>query len=106
MLGVVHVNQGAQHVAVFGAATVGLQIAQYRTWLIQENLVASFNVKDVRRSSDRPKRVEAKPLTVHPMDWVLLAQHGARTVKEVFVGIRIRDNKGVSGLFDVGWLTI
>jgi hypothetical protein len=40
------------------------------------------------------------------MDWVLLAQHGARTVKEVFVGIRIRDNKGVSGLFDVGWLTI
>ena len=106
MLGVVHMNQSAQHVAVFGAATVRFQVAQNRTWLIQENLVASFNVKDVCRTGDRPKRVEAKPFAVYPMNWVLLAQHGAGSVEELFVGIRIGDHKGVSGFFDVGWLTI
>ena len=106
MLGVVHMNQSAQHVAVLGAATVRFQVAQNRTWLIQENLVASFNVKDVCRASDCPKRVEAKPLTIDLMDWVLLAQHGAGTVEEFFVGIGIWDHEGVSGFFDVGWLTI
>jgi hypothetical protein len=40
------------------------------------------------------------------MNGVLLAQHGAGAVKEFFIGIRIWNDEGVSGFFDVGWLTI
>jgi hypothetical protein len=37
---------------------------------------------------------------------VLFAQHGAGSIEEVFISVRIWNDEGVSGLFDICWLTI
>jgi hypothetical protein len=36
----------------------------------------------------------------------LFTQHGAGSIEEVFISVRIWDDEGVSSFFDIGWLTI
>jgi hypothetical protein len=98
MFGPVDVDQGAEQVAVLGRAFVIGPRSEHRTWLVAKDIVAQFDRQDVCMARDCVEGVEV--VVLDEMYRIFPAQNGTRLVKEIFVGVRSRGDKYLSGFLD------
>ncbi len=85
MIGVVHVDQGAQQVALLDPVLVGLEGADDRPRRVLPLLVVEFDLQHVGMLGDHVERSEAG--VFDQVDRVVAAQHGARSVEQLGIGV-------------------
>ena len=102
VIGVVHVDQRAQHLAATTGLGRGLngRGGEQRARRVAEVLVVALDIEDVGVPGDRPERPVA--LRLHPHDRVLASQHPARGVEPLLVRVRGRVHEDIGEIGQVG----
>ena len=85
VVGVVHVDEGAQQVALLGVAAVGLEVLEHRPRCVAELLRVDLHLEHVGVLGQHPERCEVGVLD--EVDGVLTPQHRAGAVEPLVVGV-------------------